>query len=145
MKSTKQVEVNCSVEFLWEVLTKPEYTKLYMFNCAVSTNWEVGSDIIWKGFFNGFDTHQKGKVISIYKNKKLSYSLFDINTDLEDIPENYIIVSYTLHDFNGMAHLTITNETFDGSTKRMSHLKQGWDIIIGKLKEIAEEESTILL
>jgi len=145
MRSTKQVEVNCSVESLWKILTKPEYSKRYMFNCAVTTDWKVGSDIVWEGVFNGHEAYQKGKVISISKGQGLSYSTFDPNAGLEDVSKNYIIVSYILHDFNGIAHLTITNETFDGSTKRMSHIKQGWDVVIGKLKEIAEEGSVVLV
>jgi uncharacterized protein YndB with AHSA1/START domain len=138
MKSTKQVEINCNVETLWAILTKAEYTKQYMFNCAVGTDWKVGSDVHWEGEFNGVRAFQKGKVISITPGQQVTYSTIDSNGPLEDIPSNYIHVSYTLHDINGISHLTISNETFDDSTERMSHIKQGWDMVIDKIKEVAE-------
>ncbi len=143
MKSTKQVEINCNVETLWAILTKAEYTKQYMFNCAVETDWKVGSDVIWEGVFNGVNAFQKGKVISITPGQQVTYSTFDPNSVLDDIPINYINVSYTLHDINGVAHLTITNETFDDSTERMSHIKQGWDMVIDKIKEVAESVNLV--
>lgn len=138
MKSTKQIEVNCTVEQLWEVLTKSEYTKQYMFNCSVSSSWEAGGEVTWEGVNNGIEVFQKGEVKSIFPGQQVTYSTFDPNSGLEDLTKNYIDVSYTLHDINGIAHLTITNETFDGSTERMSHIKQGWDIVIQKIKKVAE-------
>lgn len=138
MKSTKQIEINCNVETLWDVLTKPEYIKQYMLNRTVETDWQVGSDIVWEGDYNGVNAFQRGKVISITPGQQVTYSNFDINGNLEDLPENYINTSYTLHNINGAAHLTITNEIFSDSTERMSQIKQGWDIVISKIKAFSE-------
>ena len=138
MKSTKQIEINCNVETLWDVLTKPEYIKQYMLNRTVETDWRVGSDIVWEGDYNGVNVFQRGKVISITPGQQVTYSNFDINGNLEDLPENYINTSYILHNINGAAHLTITNEIFSDSTERMSQIKQGWDIVISKIKSFSE-------
>ncbi|MCB0606030.1 MAG: SRPBCC domain-containing protein, partial [Saprospiraceae bacterium] len=64
---------------------------------------------------------------------------FDPNFGLEDIPENHIHVTYELTEKNGKIQLTITNETFDGNEERMNHINQGWEMVIGKLKELAEK------
>ena len=137
MKSTKQVEINCDVKTLWDILTKAEYTKQYMFNCAVKTDWEVGSDVTWEGVYNGVNSFQKGKIISIKPGQQVAFSKFDTCSKLEDTPLNYTNISYTLHDINGLSHLTVTNEIFSDSTERMSQIKQGWDIVFGKIKEVA--------
>lgn len=138
MRSTKQIEINCSPEHLWEVLTQSSYTTQYMFNCSVNSTWKAGAEVIWQGEYNGHKAFQKGKVLNISQGKQLTYSTFDPNFGLPDVAESYIHVTYTLHDINGSTQLTINNETFDGSSERMSHIKQGWEMVIGKIKEVAE-------
>lgn len=136
--SKKSIDVNCSIETLWKVLTEAEYTKQYMFNCAVESGWNVGDAITWKGNFEGYEAFQKGEILEISPNEKLKYSTFDPNFGLTDVPENYIHVSYELTPEQDSTVLTITNETFDGNEERMGHINQGWDMVIGKIKQVAE-------
>jgi uncharacterized protein YndB with AHSA1/START domain len=136
-----QIIIQASPERLWDVLTKATFTKQYMFNCAVSTDWEVGSPITWSGNFNGYEAFQKGEVIDYQPFNTLCYSTFDPNFGLEDKPENYIQVRYELFpDPNGLK-LVISNETFDGNEERMQHIQQGWGMVIDKIKEVAEATS----
>lgn len=139
MKSTKSILIQTTPKKLWDVLTQSEYTKQYMFNCSVESDWKVGCPIIWQGNFNGYDAFQKGEIIEIEEGKRVTYSTFDPNFGLDDIPENYIRVTYDLKDNDNQTQLTIHNETFDGNEERMGHINQGWDIVIGKIKEVAEQ------
>lgn len=131
--------VNTSVEHLWEVLTKSEFTKEYMFNCSVESDWKVGSLITWQGNYEGYEAFQKGKIIKIEQNKLIKYSTFDPNFGLEDKPENYIHISYLLNEIGvEIVELTIVNETFDGNEERMIHINKGWEMVMDKIKEVAE-------
>lgn len=38
---------------VWDVLTKAEYTRRYMFGCAPDTDWRAGSSLEWKGVADG--------------------------------------------------------------------------------------------
>lgn len=139
MKSTKQIEIKTTASHLWKVLTESSYTKQYMFNCSVESDWKLGSSVIWEGEYNGYKAYQQGEVIKVVAGQQLTYSTFDPNQGLADVSENYIHVSYTIHTINDECQLTITNETFDNNPERMSHINQGWDMVIGSIKSVAEE------
>ena len=135
MKTSKFIEVQCSPEKLWEVLTKSEFTKQYMFNCNVTTSWLIGEKIIWQGNFNGYEAYQKGKVIEFKPFKEITYSTFDPNFGLEDEPNNYIHVTYKLKEKKEGITLEVINETFDGNAERMKHISAGWDMVLPQIRK----------
>lgn len=139
MKSEKKIIINTDAKHLWSVLTKSEFTKEYMFNCSVESNWEIGSPITWQGNYQGYEAFQKGKIIAYEPYRLIKYSTFDPNFGLEDKPANYIHVSYLLNEIDGQTELRIINETFDGNEERMTHINQGWEMVIHKIKESAEK------
>lgn len=139
LKTQKSIEIDVEIEKLWSILTESKYTKEYMFNCSVESEWNKGDSITWQGNYQGYEAFQKGSILNIEPYSKIKYSTFDPNFGLEDIPENYIHVTYGLTEKNRKVQLTITNETFDGNEERMKHINQGWEMVIEKLKEVAEK------
>lgn len=138
MNSIKTIEIACTAEALWKALTESEYTKKYMFNCSVETDWKVGSSITWQGEYQGYKAFQKGEVLEYKPSELIKYSTFDPNFGLEDKEENYIHVTYELSKKGDNMELKITNETFDGNEERMGHIKTGWDMVMSKIKEVVE-------
>jgi uncharacterized protein YndB with AHSA1/START domain len=137
--SEKKLLINTDAKTLWSVLTESKYTQEYMFNCTVDSNWETGNPIIWEGNYQGYQAYQKGEILDIKPFELIKYSTFDPNFGLEDKPENYIHVSYLLKENDTQTELTILNETFDGNEERMGHINQGWEMVISKIKEVAEQ------
>ena len=140
-KSETKLLINITPENLWPILTESKYSKEYMFNCAVESDWNIGSSIIWQGNYQGYDAFQKGEILDIKPFELIKYSTFDPNFGLEDKPENYIHVSYLIKEMDSKTELTIVNETFDGNEERMGHINQGWEMVIAKMKEVAESEN----
>lgn len=138
MKSTKQITINCKATHLWEVLTSPEYSKEYMYSCAVQSSWIEGEAVTWSGFVGDQDVFLKGVLLKFQPYQIIKFSTFDPNIGLEDVEANYIHITYTIHELNNESQLTITNETFDGSLERMAQVNKGWDFVIEKIKEVAE-------
>ncbi len=138
MKEIVTITISASAKTVWKVLTESIYTKQYMFNCSVECSWILGAPIVWQGNFNGYEAYQKGEIISIEPFKQVTYSTFDPNFGLEDIPENYIHVSYELTETSGTTTLTISNETFDNNSERMAHILQGWNMVCQGIKSVAE-------
>lgn len=139
MKIEQSIRIDASPTQLWEVLTNPDYTEQYMYNCRVNTDWELGSEITWKGNFRGYNAFQKGEVVEYEPMSHLKYTTFDPNYGLPDEPENYIHVGYHVHKSGDGSLLTVDNETFDGDKKRLAHIKQGWETVLNGIKEVAEE------
>lgn len=89
------IRINAPIEKVWDVLTKGEMTKQYMFNCEPITDWKVGSELLWKGTYEGITAvFVKGSIVEINPPFKLVYTTIDPNTTYEDIPENYLFVTY---------------------------------------------------
>jgi uncharacterized protein YndB with AHSA1/START domain len=129
LTSKVQIEFETSAKQLWRVLTESKYTKVYMFNCSVESDWLEGSSITWQGNYQGYQAFQKGKVLTVKPYELIKYSTFDPNVGLSDVTENYINVTYAIKEHNGKTTLTITNDTFDGNEERMKHIINGWEIV----------------
>lgn len=126
----KTIFVNCNIKKVWEVLTKPEYTKQYMFNCEVFSNWEIGSEIKWKGSYMGYESFQKGIILDCKPYEYLKYSTFDPNFGYEDKEENYIYVTYKLSSKNNGTEVSFISENFGNDKKRYEDTAKGWDEIV---------------
>lgn len=138
LKVIKTVELNAPVSKVWEALTNPELSKKYMFNCAVISDWKVGSTIVYKEFKEGKAIeHVKGTIVKIEQGKLLQHTAFGPESGLEDVESNYTKVTYELSSKNGHTELSVTQENF-GDEKRYNDSIQGWDYALTGLKKLLE-------
>ena len=129
---------------VWDLITNPKKTKQYMFGCEVLSDWKIGSPILWKGKTeNGNEIiYVKGNIINFKKNKKVSFTMFDPNIGIADIPENYIELCYEVAKIEYGTLLTITQGDFNGTEnaeKRFEESKQGWKMVIPLMKKLLNE------
>ena len=140
------ITINAPAAKVWDALTNPEQTKKYMFGCETVSDWKVGSPLLWQANYEGKDTvFVKGNIVRIEPEKFLAYTTFDPNSTIEDIPANYLTVTYDLSAKDGQTLLTVTqgdyskvadserryNETYNGG--------EGWNPILIEIKKLAEE------
>jgi uncharacterized protein YndB with AHSA1/START domain len=144
---SNEISISASPDKVWAVLTKPEFTKIYMFGCETVTDWKVGSNLLWKGEWEGKEmVFVKGTILNLIPNKSLVYTVFDPNNaTLKDVPENYLTVSYELTEGNGHTKLSVRqgdynrvgqgekryNESYNGG--------EGWNPILVQIKKISEQ------
>lgn len=112
-----------------------------MYGCEVISDWKVGGSLIWKGAEDG-KVYVKGNIVSIDPGRRLQFTTFDPNSEMQDTPSNYTTVTYELSPENGTTELTVTQGDFskvvDGE-KRYSHTVGGWDYALKGLKELLEK------
>ena len=140
----KEFNINASIENVWNVLTNPEQTKQYMFGCEVLSDWKVDSTIIWKATNqDGSEIiHVKGHILELKQMKHISFTMFDPNMGIEDIPENYLTLSYDLNEKGSATLLTIQQGDFSkiaNGEKRMDDSAKGWDMVIPMMKSLIEK------
>jgi len=140
-----QISINAPSSRVWEVLTKSEFTKIYMFGCEAISDWKVGSSLLWNGKNEGIEmTFVKGSIIELLPSHKLIYSVFDPNSTIEDIPENYLTVTYDLQESNGVTILNVTQGDYNKVAERERRYQEsynngeGWNPILVEIKKIAE-------
>ena len=137
-KVLKTIEINADKSKVWDALINPEIIKQYFFGTEVVSDWEVDSEIIFQGEYQGTKYRDKGNILKIESEKILQYNYWSGFSGLEDKEENYSIVTYELNDENGKTRLSITQENFANEQSK-EHADKNWDIVLNQMKEIIEK------
>jgi uncharacterized protein YndB with AHSA1/START domain len=139
--------INAHASKVWHALTNPEQTKKYMFGCETVSDWKVGSPLLWKGNYEGKEMiFVKGKIVAIDPGKFLAYTTIDPNSTIEDIPENYLTVTYGLAEQSGHTILTVTQGDYATVAEGEKRYKEaynggeGWNPILVEIKKLVEAE-----
>ncbi len=138
---TRKVEFKAKTAKVWNLLVNPEMTRQYMFGCEVVSDWKIGSSVNWKGKTeDGKDVvYVKGKVLEYEEGEKVTFSMFDPNMGIEDIPRNYVNLTYEIIPEEKGCLLIITQGDFkdaDNAEKRFEESEQGWEMVIPTMKKI---------
>ena len=142
---TNTIEIEAPITEVWDVLTNPQKTAIYMYGCKAVSNWQIGSDLFWQANHEGKDmVFVKGKIVDIKAPHLLIYSTFDPNSSIEDIPANYLHVTYTLTAENEKTILTVSQGDYatvaEGERRYQEGLNngQGWNPILLEIKKLAQ-------
>lgn len=146
---TNQVIINAPTSKVWDALINPEQTKKYMFGCETVSDWQVGSELLWKAEYEGQEmVFVKGHIVKLESGKVLAYTTIDPNNpDIPDVPENYLTVTYTLTEENGATLFTVTQGDYstvaDGEKRYADSYNngEGWNPILVEIKKIVEESN----
>lgn len=131
------IKINAPIQKVWDIITKPEFVKLWQYGSDLLTTWESGSDIRFRTEWEDKIFEQWGKVLEFRPNKLVKYSLFAPSPDLDDKPENYFIMSYALTDDHGQTKLEIIQE--DNRPNAVQEKPQGEEnLVLMSLKQLAE-------
>lgn len=146
MKVEDSIEIDAPAEKVWDALINPEWTKKYMFNCAVESDWKPGSPVLWKMEHEGqVIVPVKGAVEDIEPGRKLKYSVIDPNMGIEDIPENYLHVTYLLKGDKDRSTLTVIQDGYEHAARGAERYDEavkagGWSSILQMIKELLEKD-----
>ena len=141
----KSISIKAKVKTVWNALTNPEITKQYMYGCAVISDWKLGSPIYWNGTTEDGQeiTYVKGTIETIDSPNQVQFSMFDPNSGLADVPENYVSLSYNVVAQDDDTTLFSLEQgdyaTVENSSKRYEESIQGWDFVLPVLKELTEK------
>ena len=135
--SKASTTINIPMSKVWDALTKPHIIKQYLFGTEVTTDWQVGSPITYKGMWNGKAYEDKGKVVQIEVEKLLVSTFWSSLSGLPDVPENYKTVRYELTPDGNGTRLTITQDNND-SQEDANHSEQNWKMVLDGLKKLLE-------
>lgn len=149
---TNSITISAPKAKVWDALVNPEQTKKYMYGCEPVSDWKPGSELLW----NGADgdktiTFVKGRILEIRGEEYLSYTVIDPNnTNVPDIPENYLTVTYSLEEKDGQTTLNVTQGDYstvaDGQNRYEDTMKVGgWQSIMDAIKSLVEEGKVLPL
>ena len=135
---SKSVLINAPAAKVWEVLTRPELIKEYLYGTDTLTDWKVGSDIVFQGEYNGQQYRDHGKILSFTPHEGLSYSYWSGFSGIEDKPENYSVITYTLEpEGPDQTRFTWSQKGF-ASEQGYQHSEASTGMLLDQIKNIAE-------
>jgi len=142
----EEVLFSSNLKTVWNLLINPEMTKQYMFGSEVISDWRIGSEVHWKGVTeNGEEVvYVKGEVLEFEEYKRITSTTFDPNSEMEDIPENYVKLTYLLKEVENGTLLTIIQGDFAGAEegkKRYDESRNGWkEMVIPSMIKLLKEK-----
>ena len=123
---------------VWDGLTKPELVKQYFFGTDLVTDWKVGSPVYFRGEWEGKPYEDKGTVLRFEPGKLLEYDYLSSWSQVEDKPENYQQIIYSLKPKGDGTILTIIQKNIPGEESQ-KHSAKNWAGLLKALKALMEK------
>lgn len=134
-----RITINATLQKVWDTLTRPELVKLWQYGSDLQTTWKVGSEIKFITEWEGKIFEQRGNVLEFTPMSKLRYSLFAPRPGIEDKPENYFEMIYSLIASNGQTRLKIIQE--DNRPNAVQEEEQGEENPVLKMLKLVAERN----
>jgi uncharacterized protein YndB with AHSA1/START domain len=135
--ATATTTIDAPASEVWDALTKPELIKQYLFGTEVSSDWEVGSPITYRGEWQGKAYEDKGKILEIMPGKRLVSTFWSSLGGLPDAPENYNTVRYELSPDGEGTRLTVTQDN-NPDEEAAKHAEGNWHTVLDGIKKLLE-------
>lgn len=138
------IKINAPISKVWDALVNPEQTAKYMHGCKAVSDFKVGSPLEWNATMDGKEmTFVIGNIVSIEPEKLLAYTTFDPFGTYDNIPENYLTVTYTLSSDNGQTLFNVTQGDYtlvaNGEQRYNKAIAEGgWSSLLIEIKHLVE-------
>ena len=131
------ITINAPTARVWDALTQPELIKQYLFGTKVTTDWQVGSPIVYEGIWEGKAYKDKGKVLQVEPGKLLVSTFWSSLAGLPDVPESYQTVRYELSTEGSGTKLTLAQDN-NATQEEADHSAQNWSMVLAGMKKLLE-------
>lgn len=129
--------INAPADKVWSALVEPDAIKQYMFGTTVVSDWEEGSDIRWKGEWEGKAYEDKGVILKLEPERTLQYSHFSPLAGLPDTPENYHTVTIELSGEGDQTRVSLSQDN-NPTEEAREHSEKNWGMMLDGLKKYVE-------
>ena len=142
--ATTSTSIYSSPSSVWKALIDPEIVKQYMYGAEVSSDWQVGSPITYKGVWEGRPYEDKGTILEIIPERVLSYTYWSPLSGTDDFEDNYAHVTYHVSEYDDETTLTITQDNLE-TDEAVVAAEENWMKVAGNIKRILEGDRKHLL
>jgi uncharacterized protein YndB with AHSA1/START domain len=141
IKGHVSVNIHATRDEVWDALTNPDIIKQYFFGTNATTDWIPGHPIKFTGEWKGKKYEDKGTVLDIVENELIKYSYWSSMSGIEDRPENYAILTYTITGVDGDVKVSVLQENIPDE-KMKAHSEENWNKVLQRLKKLLEKDTS---
>ena len=131
------ITIKAPASKVWEALTNPALIQQYLFGTQVTTDWQVGSPITYRGEWQGKTYEDKGVILQVEPERLLVSTYWSSLSGLADTHENYNTVRYELSSADPGTRLTITQDN-NATQADADHSAQNWTMVLDGIKKLLE-------
>jgi uncharacterized protein YndB with AHSA1/START domain len=135
-----ETTINCSIDKAWDAFVNPQTIKKYMFGTTVVSDFKEGSNITWKGEWNGKPYEDKGQILQLKPKTKLQYNHYSPMMGLPDVPENYHTLTVELSEKGRQTLVKLTQDK-NATEEARQHSEKNWNMMLNELKKLLENNS----
>ena len=139
LTATATIRITADKEDVWDTLTNPEKIKKYLFGTQAISDWKKGSTLKFTGEWEGKTYEDKGTILDTEPGKLFRYTYWSSMGKLEDMPENYAIVTYELVPAGAETILNIKQDNIANEEAR-EHSEKNWLYILSEIKRLTESQ-----
>jgi uncharacterized protein YndB with AHSA1/START domain len=132
-----QVDIDAGQGAVWSARTDPDRISAWMMGAEVSTDWQVGSPITWRGEMDGRGYEDKGEVLEVDEPNLLSMTHYSPLMGQADEPENCHTLVYRLSGIDGPTTVALTQDGND-SAEQAEQFSANWQGMLEALKSRVE-------
>ncbi|MFB9799031.1 ArsR/SmtB family transcription factor [Streptomonospora salina] len=149
--------ISTTPERLWQALTDPAFIARYFEGGGPSSDWKVGSPVLWKVTADDRQHDWGQEVLEADPPRRLSYSWHGFEPEmaehtgmsLEEIEahrhERRSKVAFDIEPAGSAVKLTVTHDGFDPGSVMLDSISQGWPAILSNMKTLLESGETLKL
>lgn len=135
---SESIDIKAPAAKVWRGLTDPAIIKEYLYGTNTQTTWEIGTEVVFEGEFDGKSYRDKGVVLENEPGSLLSYTYWSGFSGMEDKPENYSIVTCRVIPLDEEhTRLTWTHRGY-ASKEAYEHSKIGMKPFMESIKTVME-------
>jgi uncharacterized protein YndB with AHSA1/START domain len=138
LTATASTTINAPAADVWDALVTPEAIRHYMFGAQVVSDWREGSNIVWKGEWQGKAYEDKGIILKYEPDRVLQYSHFSPLSGAADVQENYHTVTIKLDGAGEQTRVVLTQDK-NASEEAREHSRKNWEMMLQGLKKYVED------
>ena len=135
--ATAAININAPAIRVWEALVTPSLIKKYLSGTEVTTDWHEGSQITYKGIWEGKAYVDKGRILKVKPGKLLASTFWSALSGQPDLPEYYKTIRYNLFAEGKGTILTITQDN-NKTQDEASNSEQNWKAVLAEMKKLIE-------
>ena len=131
------VTIRAAPADVWQALVTPAAIKAYMLGATVTSDWVVGSPIVWTGVWQGGGVRGEGIILQMVPERVLEFSHFSSLAGTADLPENYHIVTVHLSGDGAQTGVSVHQDN-NPTDEARERAERSWNMMLVGLKQFLE-------
>jgi uncharacterized protein YndB with AHSA1/START domain len=128
---------------VWKALTTPATLRQFFFGSDISSDWQVGGAIKFRGSWKGKPYEDKGVIQTFDRDRRLAFTHWSPLSGMADTPENYHIVSFDLRPASTGTEVVLTqtnqNDAEPLTPENRREYDKNWTMVLEGLKKAVEK------